>query len=103
MEDGATMRVLDVASRSLVLTLSGVVDASYANRLADEVERRGRRSVVVDLLDATYVDSEVQSYLIGAAEKAPLTVVAGSWLLHVFELTRHTRSLRLSSSLSAAL
>jgi len=103
MEEGTSIRVLDVASRALVLTLSGDVDASCVGRLADRVARRGNRRVVVDLLDATFVDAEVQSFLVSTAERAPITVVAQPWLLHVFELTRCTRSVLLAGSLSAAL
>jgi anti-anti-sigma regulatory factor len=97
------MRVFDVAARSLVITLSGVVDASWTGRLAAQVESGGNRRVVVDLRDATHVDGEVQSFLVSAAQRAPLTIVGEQWLLHVFELTRHTPSLRLSTSLAAAL
>jgi hypothetical protein len=103
MEEGAALRVHDVAARSRVLTLSGVVDASWADRLAGHVDLRGSRHIVVDLLDATYVDAAVQSFLVSAAERAPITVVAAPWLLHVFELTRRTRSLLLAASLAAAL
>jgi anti-anti-sigma regulatory factor len=99
----AGIRVFEVAGRSLVITLSGVVDASCTGRLADEVGSSGNRHVVVDLRDATHVDGEVQSFLVSAAQRAPLTIVAEQWLLHVFELTRHTRSLRLATSLAAAL
>src|SRR4051812_1096318 len=100
MEAGATMRVHDVAARSLLVTFSGVVDSSCACRLADQVGRRGDRRVVVDLIDATYVDADVQSFLISAAEHAPITVVANQWLLHILELTRDSRTLRLATSLS---
>jgi hypothetical protein len=103
MEEVTAIRVHHVAARSLVLTLSGVVDASCAGRLADQFARRGDRRVVVDLLDATFVDAEVQSFLVSTAERDAITVVAAPWLLHVFELTRHTRSLRLATSLAAAL
>lgn len=102
MDEGATFRVHDVAARSLLVTFSGVVDSSCAVRLADQVGRRGNRRVVVDLIDATYVDADVQSFLISAAEDAPITVVANQWLLHVLELTRHSRSLQLATSLSEA-
>jgi anti-anti-sigma regulatory factor len=102
MDESGTIRVLDVGSKSLVVTLSGVLDASWADRLATEVERRGSRRVIVDLLDTIYVDDEVQSFLVSAAEHAPLTVVAETWLLHVFELTRRTRSLQLTASLAEA-
>jgi anti-anti-sigma regulatory factor len=99
----AGIRVFEVAGRSLVITLSGAVDASWTGQLAGQVESRGDRDVVVDLRDATYVDADVQSFLISAARRAPVTIVAEQWLLHVFELTRHTRSLRLATSLAAAL
>jgi hypothetical protein len=102
MSDGATMRVLDVGASSLVLTFSGVVDASYAARLAAEMKRFGGRHIIVDLLDIVSVDDDVQSLLIDAAEHESLTVVAAPWLLHVFELSRRSNALRLDRSLSAA-
>src|SRR3954447_13704402 len=103
MEEVAAIRVHDVAAGFLLFTLSCVVAAPCAGRFADRVARRGNRRVVVDLLDATFVDAEVQSFLVSTAERAPITVVAQPWLLHVFELTRCTRSLLLAGSLSAAL
>jgi hypothetical protein len=99
VDEATTIRVLDVGSESVVLTLSGVVDATWAARLAKEVDLRGDRRVIVDLMDAIHVDADVQSFLIGAAERLPLTVVADAWLLHVFELQRPSRSLRLNGSL----
>ena len=99
MDDSTSMRVLEVGSASLVVTLAGFVGASWAEALEAELGRSGRKRVIVDLLDATDVDGEVQSVLIRHAERSPLTVVAGPRLLHVFELTRRSRSLRLGRSL----
>ena len=102
MDADATIRVLEVGSKSVVLTFSGSVEASWVERLVAELERSGSRTVIVDLLATTFVDREIQSVLIRDAERAPLTVVAEPWLLHVFELTRLSRSLRLDGSLSDA-
>jgi hypothetical protein len=99
VDESTTIRVLHAGSNSVVVALSGVVDATCVPRLATEVDRRGDRRVIVDVVDATYVDADVQSFLIAAAEQFPLTVVADSWLLHVFELQRHSHSLRLNRSL----
>src|SRR5690348_8958916 len=102
MGDTATIRVFEVGTESLVVTLSGSVEASWADRLRAKLDLAHRRRVIVDLLDATYVDRDVQAVLIHAAERSPLTVVAQPRLLHVFELTRISRALRLDRSLSDA-
>jgi hypothetical protein len=102
VDESATIRVLDVGSSSRVITLSGELDASWALRLAGEVESSGGLPVIVDLLNATDVDADVQTFLIGAAEKTPVTVVAEPRLLHVFELRRRSSALRLAPSLSEA-
>jgi hypothetical protein len=102
MHDAATLRVLDTGPASRVITLAGVVDGSWTGPLASEIDRRAGRRVIVDLLDATSIDPEVHSFLISAAESTPLTIVAEAWLLHVFELTRHSRALALGRSLAEA-
>jgi hypothetical protein len=102
MEDTATIRVLDVGSHTMVLSLSGQVDESWVPRIASELGLGDDRSVVVDLLAATYVDGNVLSLLIDSADRMPLTVVADSSVLHVLELTRPSPALGLNTSLSAA-
>jgi hypothetical protein len=96
------MRVFELGPSVRVITVAGDLGSEWAGRLRERLAPDDCRHVIVDLLDARFVDTTVSESLVAAAEGAPFTLVAEPRLLDVFELTRRSLALSLSGSLADA-
>jgi anti-sigma B factor antagonist len=106
------IKVADVGGRTAVVSVHGELDLSGADAfreaLADgTIERRPR--VVVDLVDATFIDSTALGIIVGASKRVAgaggqLSVAASDpRILRVFQLTGLDRSIRIEKSLAEAI
>jgi anti-sigma B factor antagonist len=111
--DEATADDVTMASEVAILTMGGEIDYAASPQLKEQLAgriRSGVRHLVLDLSDATFIDSTAIGVLVGAAVKLTdtdrgllLIVATNRNVLQIFELTGLDRMVGLHSSREEAL
>jgi anti-sigma B factor antagonist len=108
-----TFRISEEASSGdTVLSVAGELDIATAPELRDRLEgaidRAPQGTVIVDLLEVTFIDSTALGVLIGGLKRSQSTggvfriVVAEARILKIFEITGLTDLFSIFDSLSEA-